>query len=190
VNILSLRQFKPLYEIPTLVRALGRLDDDNLTFSAALVGDGPEHPRIEEMVREMGLDDRVILPGTEDESGVIERLGKSDIYVSTSSTDGASAALFEAMAMGAYPIVTDIAANRTWITPGTNGDLFPVGDDDALAGAIRSAIADPVSRRRATENNLALVRDKLDFRKNMVRIETEMMATLRSRRNGWDSKGV
>ncbi len=182
-GILSLRQFKPLYDLPTLLRALSRLNRNGIPFRATLLGDGPDRGRLERLVVDLRLDGRVELPGTKDEDAVIEMLQTHDVYVSTSSTDGASAALFEAMATGAYPIVTDIAANRAWITPGVNGTLFPVGDDAALALAIERAIADPDRCRGAIEHNLALARQKLDFRRNMTRIEAEILHTWRSQKN-------
>ena len=73
--------------------------------------------------------------------------------------------------MGLYPIVTDIPANRAWIDPGVNGDLFPVGDDQALAGALTSAISATEVRAQAVDRNLTFVRRDLAYETNMRRIE-------------------
>jgi hypothetical protein len=48
-------------------------------------------------------------------------LAAADVYVSTSTTDGASVSLDEAMACELAPVVTDIPANRAWIKDGENG---------------------------------------------------------------------
>ena len=47
--------------------------------------------------------------------------------------------ILEAMASGSFPIVTDIAANRAWISHGRNGFLVPSGNDKALAAGIIEA---------------------------------------------------
>jgi len=60
-------------------------------------------------------------------------LSMADIYVSTSISDGASNALFEAMACELPTIVTDIPANKYWITDEENGLLFKPFDYEALA---------------------------------------------------------
>lgn len=48
-------------------------------------------------------------------------LGDADVFVSTSLSDGNNVSLNEAMACGAFPVVTDIPANRAWIAHGRMG---------------------------------------------------------------------
>ena len=179
-TILSIRLFKPLYDIPTLIRALHRLSERSIPYRAILLGEGPERGRIEAMIAELDLGARVELWGMCEEAEVKRVLRVSDIYVSTSSTDGASASLFEAMAVGLYPIVSDIPANRPWIRSEGNGDLFAVGDDDALSEHLARALADPDRRRRVIETNLGLVREDLDFSKNMAVIERAIVDAVES----------
>jgi glycosyltransferase involved in cell wall biosynthesis len=174
-RILSNRLFKPLYDVPTLVRALGRLTGDGVPLEAMLFGDGVERARLEALVRELDLGDVVSMPGLVDEDAMIDALARADVYVSTSTTDGASSSLFEALAMGVYPVVSDIPANRAWIEDGRNGRLFPVGDDAALARALADVLARPAERDRAARHNVALAREHLDLRKNLVRIEERML---------------
>jgi glycosyltransferase involved in cell wall biosynthesis len=45
----------------------------------------------------------------------------------------------EALACGLPCLVSDIPANREWVTEGENGWLFPDGDADALAAKILQA---------------------------------------------------
>jgi len=52
-------------------------------------------------------------------------LNQADIYVSTSLYDATSVSLLEALASGAFPVVTDIPANREWISDGESGFLLP-----------------------------------------------------------------
>lgn len=170
-HVVSLRWFKPLYDLPTLVRALGRLKEAGVPFRATLVGDGPARAELEALVESLGLAAHVSLPGTVPAESIVDILAHTDVYVSTSTTDGASASLFEAMAVGVYPVVSDIPANRPWIEPGRTGALFPVGDDAALFEALRTALSDPDARRDVIRLNQERARRELDFDANMERIE-------------------
>ena len=51
-----------------------------------------------------------------------------------------SVSLLEAMASGAFPVVTDIPANREWICDRKNGMLVATRNEIALAGEIVEAI--------------------------------------------------
>jgi glycosyltransferase involved in cell wall biosynthesis len=98
-------------------------------------------------------------------------LAGAQVYVSTSLSDSTSVSLLEAMAAGAFPVVTDIEANREWIEDGRNGFLVPVDDPAVLASRIIAALADPELRRRARAHNLELVRRRASWRANMDAIE-------------------
>jgi glycosyltransferase involved in cell wall biosynthesis len=80
-----------------------------------------------------------------------------DLFVFPSRTEGMSNALLEAMACGRVVVASDIAANRAVV-----GDaypfLFPVGDVDSLASAIRGAMTDGRMRQVA----LRQLEDRLD----------------------------
>jgi glycosyltransferase involved in cell wall biosynthesis len=67
---------------------------------------------------------------------------QGDILVSTSSEDGTSVSLLEAMGLGAFPIVMDIHSNREWITPSLKGFLVPVNEEKLPAKRMIDAIRD------------------------------------------------
>ena len=85
------------------------------------------------------------------------------------------------MACGAFPVVSDIPANREWIEPGTNGLLFPPGDGSALAERLAAAWADPAARDAAAARNRRIVEERADFRTNMERIEARFASLVADR---------
>ena len=170
LRVFSIRLFKPLYRVETLAGALVELARRGVPVEARLAGWGPQRPRLERILARGGVGDAVRFLGRvapEDVPGV---MGWADVYVSTSSTDGASAALFEALAVGLFPVVSDIPANRAFLEPGRTGLLFPVGDETRLADHLETLARD---RSRIVEGVKAarpLVRERLDFEENMRRI--------------------
>jgi len=87
-------------------------------------------------------------------------LREHHLYVSTSPADTTSVSLLEAMAVGLFPVVTDIPANREWIVDGENGRLVPPGAATRLAVALIDAWRDTDRRERARERNAEIIRTR------------------------------
>jgi glycosyltransferase involved in cell wall biosynthesis len=64
------------------------------------------------------------------------------------------------MGSGAFPIVTDIPANREWITDDQNGFLVPVEEEKYLASKIVDAIRNQAFRQKSRTKNLCIVQEK------------------------------
>jgi glycosyltransferase involved in cell wall biosynthesis len=69
-------------------------------------------------------------------------LWRGKIFVQASSYEGHPHTLIEAMAAGLPVIATDAGGTRECLAHGVHGLLVPVGDDDALAEAIRTLLHD------------------------------------------------
>lgn len=108
-----------------------------------LYGDGPLKGRLEGQAKELGLADRVFLPGTV--SDVPERIGQAYAFVLASYTEGMPNTLLEAMSLGLACISTDCPSGgpRDLIEDGKNGFLIPTGDTQALADRLDCLLADP-----------------------------------------------
>ena len=89
-----------------------------------------------------------------------------------SYSDGMSLSLLEAMACGAFPVVSDIPANREWITHGVNGYLVQLDSPTQLAERIDKAWNQHELRLAAAAHNRALVEEHGDYQKNMRTIES------------------
>lgn len=93
--------------------------------------------------------------------------GRSRLAIAASDVDGTPSFLIEALAMGAFPIHSDMESIREWIEHGVNGLLFPVDDIDALVACIRRGLEDDALLSSAEEHNRALTLERLD--RNRVR---------------------
>lgn len=152
VKIVSTRQLAPLYDVRALIDAMPRLFlQRGGEIELVIVGDGPERSRLEERVRARGVPAK--FTGRLDPAGLASQLGGSAIYVSTARSDSTSVSLLEAMACGAFPVVTDIPGNREWVTEGHSGLLFPPGNPGELTHQIARALDDRMLRERAVFHN-------------------------------------
>ena len=82
------------------------------------------------------------------------------MFVSTSLSDGNNISLNEAMACGAFPVATDIPANREWIRHGENGFLTDLHDPHKLASLVIQALDHSGLRTAAAESNWNLIQQR------------------------------
>jgi len=145
-------------------------------------GDGPLRPQIEKLARDFGISDRIDFRGEVSHHELPRLLERADVFVSTSRSDGNNVSLNEAMACGAFPIATDIPANRAWIKHGHNGLLFPRQDGNLLAERIIEALQKPGWREAVIAQNWGIICKKASWSKNMFEMEHHYFRLLREKR--------
>jgi glycosyltransferase involved in cell wall biosynthesis len=170
-RLLSTRALRRDYNLEPIVRALPEVARRFPSVIWTAVGEGPERDRLGALARELEVEKHIEFPGRVPLARLVELLRAADVYVSTVPTDGVSASLLEAMACGAWPVVTDNEANRLWVRPGLTGDLVPCDAPDAIARAITGALADPARAAAAREANRRLVLERASHDRNMAEID-------------------
>jgi len=169
-RIISTRNLHPIYGVETLIDAMPRLRERG-DVRLVICGDGPERERLERKASGLGLEEWIEFKGRLGAEALAAELRASDVYVSTSRSDSTSVSLLEAMACGVPPVVTDIPANREWITDGENGLLVPPGDPARLTAAILRMIEDKALATAVRDLNTELVKEKGLWSKNMESVE-------------------
>jgi glycosyltransferase involved in cell wall biosynthesis len=113
----------------------------------------------------------VTFAGFLDRAAFRDALVDAEIFVSVPSSDATSVALLQAMGAGAFPIVSDLPAQREWIEAGVNGLVVPLHQPAALAEAIAHALADAELRRTAAVRNLRIIEERGLNEVNMLLME-------------------
>ena len=129
-----------------LVQAAGQLAALGLEFELVLVGDGPMRARTEEAISTRNLATHVRITGWASGVEVRDHILNARAMVLPSFAEGLPIVLMEAMALGRPVISTWVAGIPELVENGVNGWLVPPGDVDALAKAMRDALAAPVER--------------------------------------------
>jgi glycosyltransferase involved in cell wall biosynthesis len=164
--LISTRSWEPVYGVDVLVEGFALAAQHLPSLRLLMLGDGSLRPRIERIVGEARLQDRVHFAGQVDQERLPDYYRAADLYVSASRSDGSSISLLEAMACGLPAVVSDIAGNREWVEPGVNGDWFGVGEPASLAGILSTISSDParLGAMRSEARRTAEVR--ADWRRN------------------------
>ena len=81
-----------------LIEALARLDTADGLVTLAVVGDGPERRRLEELARSLGVHERVDFLGWKERSEVVRLLHGCHLFVLPSRIERLGIAIIEALA--------------------------------------------------------------------------------------------
>lgn len=169
--VVSTRRLDTGLDVDTFIRAIPMVIRSHPYTHFVITSDGPLRESFKKLAEDLKIANRVDFLGEISHQEMPILLGKADIFVSTSPSDGNNVSLNEAMACGAFPIATDISANRAWINPGKNGLLFPCKDADNLAAAIVEALQKPEWRQSVMAENWSIVRTKASWSNSMVEME-------------------
>lgn len=167
VNAIVTRSLMPEYRHNVILEAFAILHREGVDISLTIVGDGTEMPSLKRKAKQLGIADKVIFTGRIPNTALPGLLGQSNIYISMPITEGVSASLFEAMACGCFPVVTDIPGNQSWINHRQNGALVPVDNAAELAAELRWALQHGDICSEAAVNNRRFVEMHADFNTNM-----------------------
>jgi glycosyltransferase involved in cell wall biosynthesis len=166
-RILSNRKLEEVYSISTIIDAFPAVRETYRDSTLTIAGDGELRAALVARAGRSIAQKAITFVGGVDHERMPTLLRNHHIYVSTSLSDTTSVSLLEAMAAGLFPVVSDIPANKEWITPGTNGLLVPVQQPMQLAVTLIEAWKNENLRENAVQFNLRLVRERAEWYNNM-----------------------
>jgi len=111
-----------------------------------IYGEGPNRKSLENQIQKLGLADCVHLKGSSPK--LHEDIADAAMFVLSSSFEGLSNALLEAMMMGLPVISTNCAGADEAIQDGVNGLLVPIKDKAAMISAMSTMAGDEERMRR------------------------------------------
>lgn len=92
---------------------------------------------------------------------VLNLYAQSRLAISDTAVEGTPSFLVEAMALGAFPIHSDLNSIREWVKTGKNGLLFPADDISKLADSIKRALKDDKLMKEAQKINWQIALERL-----------------------------
>lgn len=142
-----------------LMRAFAGLAQDYPEYELIVYGEGEERKRLVELSEQLGLAERISLPGAV--SQVADTIYRAGIFVLASYSEGMPNTLIEAMCMGLPAISTDCPCGGPGelIKDGVNGLLIPPGDTRGLENALRKLLSDDALRSQIGKNAAELLNE-------------------------------
>jgi glycosyltransferase involved in cell wall biosynthesis len=140
-----------------LIRAAARLFLEGRPIRLVILGDGEEKESLNRLARQLGIEHLITMPGYE--PCPWPAMSRAVALAVPSRHEGFSNVIVEAMACGAPVVATDCHGPREIVSPGVNGSLVPVDDDQALARALAELLEDPRRREHYREGALRRAQD-------------------------------
>jgi glycosyltransferase involved in cell wall biosynthesis len=175
--ILCVARLAPEKDLPTLIRAFSVVRKER-PAKLAILGEGSERAKLEALVKELGLEGDVWMPGFVDNP--FKFMKRATVFALSSKFEGFGMVIAEALAVGTPVVSTDCPSGPAEILGGGKwGKLVPVGDHEKLAEAILETIENPPDREKLKERGrdfsldrigqqyLQLITELLEKRPNM-----------------------
>jgi glycosyltransferase involved in cell wall biosynthesis len=173
------RSWEPRYGVDVLARAFVKVASQSEDVSLLLLGGGSQAEAIRQIFQRGGVEARVTVAGQVSQASLPRYYRMADLYISPSHVDGSSVSLMEALACGLPCLVSDIPANREWVSDNVNGWLFRDGDADALAGGILRAMEARQTLRQIGAASRRTAEEKADWKKNFQKLLETYEQTVR-----------
>ena len=136
----------PVKNQALLVEALTLLAARSVCMTALVAGEGPLREDLQQRVNAAGLASRVRLLG--ERSDVEQVMAALDVFTLTSTSEGMSNTIQEAMAVGVPVVATHVGGADELVEDGLTGVLVPSENATALADALEGLFRDPARRAR------------------------------------------
>jgi 1,2-diacylglycerol 3-alpha-glucosyltransferase len=112
-----------------------------------ILGEGAEHKSLQKQARELGIAEKVELPGRIGPEDIPKWLGAADVFCFASITETQGLATLEAMAASLPVAAVEASGTSDCVQDGEQGFLTP-NDSTALGAAIEKLVVDPDLRKR------------------------------------------
>lgn len=155
--IIHVSNFRAVKRVPDVVKAFS-LVEKQVKAKLLLVGDGPEMTVVCNLVSELGLRDKVLFLGKQD--NVEELYSLSDLMLLLSEKESFGLVALEAMACGVPCIGTNIGGIPEVIEDGENGFICHVGDIDSIADKAITLLSDHLLHEKLSNQALMTVHEK------------------------------
>lgn len=140
---------------------------------AEIYGTGSQERYLQQLIRNLHLEDKIVLKGKIENNLVPQVLHRCDVFCATSKLDSESfgVAVVEAMAMKVAVVVTDVDGFKEVVVDGETGFIVPKGDVNAMAQKLEMLVLDKKMNMFLGENGRKRVELLYDWEKNVDTME-------------------
>jgi glycosyltransferase involved in cell wall biosynthesis len=169
--VICIRHLKTTYNVEMLIRAIPLVLKQEPQTIFIIGGNGEQEDYLKNLASSLGVSSAIRFVGWIPHDELPKYLASSDVYVSTSLSDSTSLSLQEAMACELPPVVTDLPANREWVTDGENGFIVPSNDVSALAIRILYLLRNKEVSETFGKTGRKIIAEKAEYKKEMGKVE-------------------
>jgi glycosyltransferase involved in cell wall biosynthesis len=173
-----------------LIRAVPAILREHPNAKIVLAGGGDLEPRLVSLVKQLGVEKSVLMPGWVSRDRLPMYFSGCDLFVLPSvvdqqgNVDGLPNTLLEAMASARPVVATDVAGIPLAVKDGDNGLLVPEKQPGELSAAINLLLRAPELRVQYGEASRRRVENELNWETTASTFVKLYTAAVRRRRKG------
>lgn len=122
------------------IKMVCNLHKKGFNVSLELIGDGEDREKLEHLIKDKKAEEYIFLRGRKNH--VEEYLKQSDIYISSSKTEGLPLSILEAMACGLPVLATNVGGTKDIVKNGQNGFLVDLNDENTFLNSLKKLVLD------------------------------------------------
>ncbi|CAH0118782.1 MULTISPECIES: N-acetyl-alpha-D-glucosaminyl L-malate synthase BshA [unclassified Paenibacillus] len=168
--LMHISNFRPVKRVSDVVDIFAKVSE-RLPTRLVLVGEGPDLPKIQSKIQQLGLEDRVTFLGKQDD--VAQVISIADLMLLPSEKESFGLVALEAMACGVPTVGSQAGGIPELVTHGETGFLAPIGDTDQMADYAYRLLSDPQLAARISAN--CLDRARTEFCNDLIMSEYEQI---------------
>lgn len=156
INIVSVGRLSSQKGYDRLINAIRSLKDSNYDLyehlNVVIIGDGELEIPLNNLIHELEVEDAISLFGFTDNP--YNLISNSDLFISSSRTEGFSTVAVEATILGKYIVTTDCSGMREIISNDSQGKIFK-NSTEGIEESLRFVISNiDMIRNGAVDNNI------------------------------------
>ncbi|MNH83930.1 D-inositol 3-phosphate glycosyltransferase [compost metagenome] len=168
--LMHISNFRPVKRVSDVVDIFSMVSKE-VPARLLFVGEGPELPKIQCKIKQLGLEDRVHFLGKQDQ--IAQVISMADVLLLPSEKESFGLVALEAMACGVPTIGSEAGGIPELVSHGKTGFLAPIGDTRAMADYAIKLLTDTKLAEQISE--ACLVRARNEFSSDRITEEYEQI---------------
>lgn len=159
ISILTVARHVPRKNIDGCIRALAQMRDEGLDFEYRIVGRGPMHESLKQLVEELEMGTRISFLGFVPDEDLPGLYRQSDLFLHPQTNvgdgidfEGFGLVIADAMSFGCATLAGEAGGPSDFVRDGETGVLVNGLNQEEVTDAIRRLICDPDLRRNLSQN--------------------------------------
>jgi L-malate glycosyltransferase len=145
--LMHISNFRPVKRVLDVVEIFARVHE-TVPSKLLFVGEGPDLPKVMAKAKELGLNDRIVFCGKQDD--VAEVLSLADVMLLPSEKESFGLVALEAAACGVPTVGSNAGGIPELIQHGVTGYLAPIGDITTMAEYVKQLLTDDALYQRVS----------------------------------------
>lgn len=168
--ILFTRPLEELYDLESLLNGFKSFAEGRADVLLLIAHEGSKRSMVEKFITDNRLENKIRLEGWIPNEKIPLLFDASDVFVSTSLSDGTSLSLLEAMDCGKGLILTRLPSNLEWVND-ENGILIDKQSPVQLTEALNKYYGNRKLFEQHGRKNIEIAKERADWNKNYLKLK-------------------